>query len=113
MNVMRGIVAALAAATLGCLAQPAVAAPAAAPAGCATGRPAVVGGSVSSVGTSGTVVTITAVINPNGSDTRANIEWGGTRSLGHGTKKTPLGAGCQPISLTATLTGLTQGQAYY
>ena len=56
---------------------------------------------------------VTAQINPNGSDTKANAEWGPTRSLGRGSAKTALGSGCAPVTLTATLTGLTAGQAFY
>src|SRR5262249_13956333 len=81
------------------------------PRSCPAGKPVVVSSSITILGP--TSARVTAQINPNGSDTKANAEWGPTRSLGHGSAKTALGSGCAPVTLTATLTGLATGQPFY
>jgi endoglucanase len=61
----------------------------------------------------GSSTTLTGNVNPNGSTTKTNFEWGPTSSLGHGTNKTAVGSGCTPVAISATISGLTPGQTYY
>ena len=90
------------------LAPPSAATAAAGP--CGGRRPAVANGAAS---LDGTTARVTAKVNPKGARTRATIEWGTTPSLGRRARVVSLRPRCSAVTISARLTGLTRGKAYY
>lgn len=57
--------------------------------------------------------TLQGAVNPNGSPTSFYFEYGPTPSYGSSTVAQDAGSGSNVVSLSAAVTGLTSGQAYY
>ena len=57
--------------------------------------------------------TLQGAVNPNGSPTSFYFEYGSTPAYGSSTVAQDAGSGSNVISLSAAVTGLTSGQAYY
>ena len=58
-------------------------------------------------------VTLNGVVNPNGSATTANFQWGTTTGYGNTTSIQSIGSGTSNVSVTANLTGLSSGTTYH
>jgi hypothetical protein len=60
-----------------------------------------------------TSATLNGTVNPQGLSTMTWFEWGTTTNYGSQTTATNVGSGTAPASLSAALTSLVTGQAYY
>lgn len=62
-----------------------------------------------------TSVTLNAKINPDGTESTCNVEWGEGRKYGHTVACSPanLGAGNSPVEASVALSGLTPDQLYH
>ena len=60
-----------------------------------------------------TTATITATVNPNQRQSTAHVQWGPTTAYGTETNDQTLAAGNAPITVTATLSGLSPGTTYH
>lgn len=75
------------------------------------GAPIVVTGAASSVGQ--TAATIAGSVNPNGSATQYQFQYGPSTAYGQATPSTSAGSGSTAVPETVNLTGLTPGSIYH
>jgi Putative peptidoglycan binding domain len=61
---------------------------------------------------SATTETLTGTVTPNGLDTTYYFEWGSSAAFGNVTPTTDAGGDFSPVSVTATISGLTPNTAY-
>lgn len=87
------------------------AAAAATPTASPPGPPLVSAGSVQTV--DGNAATLDATIDPNGSDTSYEIQYGSTSAYGSTTTPVPIGAGPGPQSVSETISGLAPSANYH
>ena len=60
-----------------------------------------------------TGATLTGSVTPNGLATTVVFQWGATTSYGNTTSSQSIGSGTSAVAVSASLTGLTAGQAYH
>jgi hypothetical protein len=77
----------------------------------AAGSPTVTTGAAKSI--TGTTVSLTATVNPDGLKTDYNFQYGTTTAFGAQTTTEVAGSGTANVGLSAGLTGLTPGTTYY
>ena len=73
--------------------------------------PAAITGPVNTVG--GSSATVTGTVNPNGTATNWNFEYGTTTSYGAATTAQSAGSGSVNITVSASLSGLSPGTTYH
>jgi hypothetical protein len=73
--------------------------------------PAVTTGAATAITTSG--ATVSGSVNPNGSDTKYQFQYGTTTSYGNATTLTDAGTGTSSSNVSATLSGLAPGTTYH
>lgn len=77
----------------------------------AAGSPTVTTGATNSI--TGTTAVLTATVNPNGSKSTYDFQYGTTTAFGAQTTATSAGSGTGNVAASAGLTGLTPGTTYY
>jgi trimeric autotransporter adhesin len=76
-----------------------------------TSAPAVT--TTAATGASATTATLNGTVNPNGSATKANFQWGTTAAYGNFTDVVSLSAGNSVEAIVANLAGLTPNETYH
>ena len=61
----------------------------------------------------GTTAVLNGTINPNGLSSNYHFEWGTTTSYGNSTLVTSAGSGTSPVTVNASISGLTAGVTYH
>ena len=77
----------------------------------AASSPSVTTGNATAITTNSAV--LNGTVNPNGSKTTYDFQWGPTTALGSETKATSAGSGTKAASVKSALSGLTPGSTYY